>query len=66
MEILGYAPGLAFTGGTGVRNINNSFRTRVRGVSQLSNDVPGIFRDFRFGFRKDLIVTVGEKRRVYM
>jgi hypothetical protein len=59
-------PGLAFTGGAGVRDVNNLFRTWVRGFSEFSKDVPGVFRDFYFGVRENLIVSVGEKRRVYM
>jgi hypothetical protein len=63
---MGLCPGLAFTGGAGVRDVNNSFRTRVRGFSEFSDDVPGAFKDFYFGFRENLIVSVGEKRRIYM
>jgi hypothetical protein len=65
-KVVGLCPGLAFTGGAGVRDVNKFFRTRVRGLSYFSEDVPGVFRDFSFGFRKNLIITVGEKRRVYM
>jgi hypothetical protein len=65
-KILGLCPGLAFTGRAGVRDVNKFFQTRVRGLSYFSDDVPGVFRDFSFGFWKDLIITVGKKRRVYM
>jgi hypothetical protein len=63
---MGLCPGLAFTGGAGVRDVNKFFRTQVRGFSKFFDDVPGVFRDFYFGFRENLIVSVGEKRRVYM
>jgi hypothetical protein len=59
-------PGLAFTGGAGVRSDNKFFRTRVRSLSYFPIDVPGVFRDFHFGFREKLIITVSEKHRVYM
>jgi hypothetical protein len=65
-NIWGLCPGLAFTGGAGVRDVNKFFQTRVWGLSYFSDDIPGVFRDFSFGFRKDLITTVGKKRRVYM
>jgi hypothetical protein len=63
---VGLCPGLAFTSGAEVRDVNNSFPTRVRGFSEFSDDVPGVFRDFYFGFWENLIVSVGEKRRIYM
>jgi hypothetical protein len=45
-KVVGLCPGLAFTGGAGVRNVNNFFRTRVWGFDRFFDDVPGIFRDF--------------------
>jgi hypothetical protein len=65
-KILGLCPGLAFAGGAGVRDVNKFSRTRVRGLSYVSDTVSGVFRDFHFGFRVNLIITVGERRRVYM
>jgi hypothetical protein len=59
---VGLCPGLAFTGGAGIRDVNKFFRTRVRGFSEFSDDIPGVFRDFYFGFRENLIITVVEKR----
>jgi hypothetical protein len=65
-KILGLCPGIAFAGGAGVGDVNKFSRTRVRGLSYVSDNVPDVFRDFHFGFRVNLIITVGEKRRVYM
>jgi hypothetical protein len=63
---VGSYAGLAFTGEAGVIDVKKFFRTRVRGFSYISDDVSGVFRDFQFGFRENLIVSVGEKRRVYI
>jgi hypothetical protein len=32
-KVVGLCPGLAFTGGTGVRDVNKFFLTQVRGFS---------------------------------
>jgi hypothetical protein len=61
-KIVGLCPGLAFTDGVEVRDVSKFVQTQVRGFSEFSNDVPGAFRDFYFGFRENLIISVGEKR----
>jgi hypothetical protein len=65
-KVVGLCPGLAFTDRAGVRDVKKFSRTRVRGLSYVSDDVPGVYRDFHFGFLENRIITVGEKRRVYM
>jgi hypothetical protein len=62
---LGYAPGLAFLGGAGVRNVNN-FRTLVRGFSKILGDIHLVFKYTLLGFQDQFVGSVFKRRRFYM
>jgi hypothetical protein len=64
-EKLGYALGLAFLGGAGVRNVNN-FRTLVQGFSKIFGDIHLVFRYTLLGFLDELVSSVFKHRRFYM
>jgi hypothetical protein len=49
-KILGYAPGLAFTGEAGVSDVS-IFQTLVRGFGKILGDVYLSFRNTLVGFR---------------
>jgi hypothetical protein len=58
-QILGYAPGLAFLSGVGVRSVRD-FRTMVRGFSSYLGDARRIFRKPKLGFVNQLVDSVVE------
>jgi hypothetical protein len=58
---LGYAPGLAFLGGVGVRNVNN-FQTLVRGFSKILSNVHLVFRYTLLGFQDQFVGFVFKRR----